>query len=151
MKTEKKSAEASQALPVGHLLNLVAYRFRLETQTHLDQLKIPLRVYGVLNYVGSHLLCTQVQCARDVGMDISTLGRAVDHLEKLGFVERCAVDGDRRAHALRLTVQGEAFLTSASARVEQAEVKILEPLNPADQKRLRELLQSLVAHERSAE
>jgi len=63
--------------------------------------------------------------------------RVVDNLEKLGFVKRSAIGGDRRVREVSITKEGLAFLKEASAAGQERMGHVL--LRPLDQKQIEDL------------
>ena len=60
---------------------------------------------------------SQIRLARLLGMSQMTVSRTLDSLERLNWIQREPVPGDRRAWAVRLTQKGrEALLAVHSAR-----------------------------------
>jgi DNA-binding MarR family transcriptional regulator len=52
--------------------------------------------------------------ASRVVLSPSGVTRAVDQLERRGFVERCVFEGDKRGYLATLTTEGRAFLRKAT-------------------------------------
>jgi DNA-binding MarR family transcriptional regulator len=74
----------------------------------------------------------------------------VDHLERLGFVERGLHPADRRAHRVRLTAAGQAALEHARGGMAEADAALVGRLSGADRARLVALLQTLCGLEPEA-
>lgn len=82
----------------------------------------------------------QAGLAARIGIDRTNAGLLVDHLEKLGFVERRIDSNDRRARRLHLTSRGVRFhdrIRPAATRVQQ---QILGCLTAAERETLLTLL-----------
>lgn len=79
-----------------------------------------------------------------IAFDRSTLGNVLERLEARKLVTRYASPEDKRIKLLKLSVSGSALVKRAQASVERAQERILEPLKPADRKKLMELLAQLV-------
>jgi len=61
---------------------------------------------------------SQIHLARLLGLSQMSVSRLLDRLERLGWVQREPVTGDRRAWAVRLTQNGrEALLSTHAARI----------------------------------
>lgn len=74
-------------------------------------------------------------------VDKSNLTGLVDSLEKLGFVKRCKVRGDRRFYHLKLTDDGLAFLDKVEKPYRKLVHKIMSVFTPDE---LRHLTESMV-------
>jgi DNA-binding MarR family transcriptional regulator len=68
-----------------------------------------------------------------------------DQLVQEGFVERLAVEGDRRAYRVRLTPEGRTAFLAMAAEHERWIVELFHGLPEADRDRLHELLGRLKA------
>lgn len=71
--------------------------------------------------------------------------RLVDAVEASGWVVRERNPADRRSYALRLTSAGRTALTELSSDLDGAEVELTRALNPTEARRLKRLLQQLLA------
>jgi DNA-binding MarR family transcriptional regulator len=79
-----------------------------------------------------------------IAFDRSTLGNVLERLEARKLVTRYPSSEDKRIKLLKLSAGGGALVKRAQASVERAQGRILEPLKPADRKKLMELLGQLV-------
>jgi len=79
-----------------------------------------------------------------IAFDRSTLGNVLERLEARKLVTRYPSPEDKRIKLLKLSAGGGALVKRAQASVERAQERILEPLKPADRKKLMELLGQLV-------
>jgi DNA-binding MarR family transcriptional regulator len=79
-----------------------------------------------------------------VAFDRSTLGSVIGRLEAKEFILRRPSPDDSRVKLLYLTPLGKRTLGTAAAAVERAQQRILEPLGPADRRKLMQLLAELV-------
>lgn len=79
-----------------------------------------------------------------IAFDRSTLGNVLERLEARKLVTRYPSPEDKRIKLLKLSAAGGALVKRAQASVERAQGRILEPLKPADRKKLMELLGQLV-------
>jgi DNA-binding MarR family transcriptional regulator len=68
-----------------------------------------------------------------------------------GLIERLAIPGDRRAHAVRLTAKGKRVFDAMAAEHERWMIEMFAGLSPAQRPRLFELLGALKAHLQAAE
>jgi MarR family transcriptional regulator, lower aerobic nicotinate degradation pathway regulator len=82
--------------------------------------------------------------ARTIGFDTSTTAGVIDRLEARGLLQRNASAEDRRVRLLTLTDDGEALLAQVVPAMQRAQVRMLDPLNPAERAEFMRLLHLLV-------
>lgn len=96
----------------------VARRLRREAESHIEDahgVRISmLGIMGRLERAPEHTL-RQTDLAAAMGLSLSRVSRAVDHLQGRGLVERRTCPGDARAVNVTLTREG-ATLTAAAQR-----------------------------------
>jgi DNA-binding MarR family transcriptional regulator len=76
---------------------------------------------------------TQIELARIVGLDKSTMVGTIDELERLGLAERRPSPSDRRARVIVVTALGRRRLAEADAVLERVRDDVLSVL-PAKQR-----------------
>jgi len=74
----------------------------------------------------------------------STTAGVVDRLETRGLMLRSASEQDRRVRLLTLTEEGRALLREVVPAMQQAQRRILEPLNAKEQAQFMALLMRIV-------
>jgi DNA-binding MarR family transcriptional regulator len=79
-----------------------------------------------------------------IAFDRSTLGSVLERLQTKSLIERRPAPEDKRVKLLYLTKSGVALLRDIKPSVERAQARMLQPLEPADRKRLLALLTQLV-------
>ena len=79
-----------------------------------------------------------------IAFDRSTLGNVIERLETKFYVERKGAPEDKRIKLLYLTKAGAALLQEIMPAVDQAQLRMLQPLKPADRRTLLALLTQLV-------
>jgi DNA-binding MarR family transcriptional regulator len=79
-----------------------------------------------------------------IAFDRSTLGNVIERLETKLYVERKPATEDKRIKLLYLTRAGAALLQEIMPAVDQAQLRILQPLKPGDRRTLLALLTQLV-------
>ena len=79
-----------------------------------------------------------------IAFDRSTLGNVIERLETKQYVERKPSSEDRRTKLLYLTRAGAGLLRDIMPAVENAQVRMLQPLKPVDRKALMALMAQLV-------
>jgi DNA-binding MarR family transcriptional regulator len=98
---------------------------------------------GLLRQIATSPGISQQELARRLGVGPSRVVALVDVLEKAGWVSRAPAEGDRRAHALRLTPAGQAKWEELQRVAREHESSFVAALEPPDRERLRELCQRL--------
>jgi len=104
-------------LKLGILETLLAYQLRRAQSAvfqsfnkYLEHAKITPGQIGLLIKIRNNAGISQTALARANGIERSTLGEIIDRFEKRLLVDRRKHATDRRAYALHLSPQGEAFL-----------------------------------------
>ncbi|HWW64611.1 MAG TPA: MarR family transcriptional regulator [Sphingomonadaceae bacterium] len=75
---------------------------------------------------------TQRELAQRVGIEESTLARALDRLEKQGFVERAIDKDDRRAKRITLTAAAQPVIDRVNDAASTLRNEILRDVDPDD-------------------
>lgn len=105
------------------LLHRAAQRLRNATGEQVEKHGIQLRDYIVLSALDKTPNFTQVELAKALGLDKTTLMSQLDRLERIGLVVRHSDPGDRRVRIPEITEAGNtlrARVARASSRVEAA-------------------------------
>lgn len=85
------------------------------------------------------------ELARRAGRHKQIVGRVVDELETLGYVERQAVPGDRRAKLVVPTARGRALMRLSDEIIDDIERRQAEQLGAEAYQQFRQSLQLIVA------
>lgn len=109
-----------------------------------EGVKLPERSVAALVLLRNRQGPTVDWLYRRLGITQSGAVRLVDRLTALGLVRREKLPG-RREVALHLTARGEAWLDRALRARARAMHSLLEPLSPAEQKRLAGLVGKVLA------
>jgi DNA-binding MarR family transcriptional regulator len=111
---------SEDALETGATTGIVGYRLRRAQlsvfQKFLavfDELKLRPAEYSVLVLIADNPGRKQTEIAEVLGIKRANFVTMVHGLEERGLVERMPSSADKRANALHLTRQGEAFLQHA--------------------------------------
>ena len=102
--------------------------------------------YGILVALREQPGLDQIGLAQGVGLDRSTTGMVVGHLEARGLLRRARHEVDRRRHVLTLTPEGEELLQSIGPAAERARQRLLAPLSGAEAAALGALLDRLLSY-----
>ncbi|MFI7096993.1 MarR family winged helix-turn-helix transcriptional regulator [Streptomyces lydicus] len=124
----------------GYLLYRLGLRSGQLFNAFLQESGVRLRHYAVLRFLATSKGALQRELSARLGYDPSAIVGLVDDLEKLGFVERRPAPDDRRSRIVVLTEEGRAFLRDTDESGLRVTNELLDPLKPAERKRLHALL-----------
>lgn len=139
----REAIPASLGRWTATLLSRVAQRMRDRFEEKVVALGLRSKHYGVLILLQNEPL-TQIEIARNLEVDRTTMVSLIDDLARLELVERALHPDDRRAYAITLTEKGRQVLGVATRAVDEVEAECFAPLTRAEQKQLRELLQKIL-------
>lgn len=100
--------------------------------------------YAALVAIHTHPGIDATRLSAVIAFDRSTLGNVIERLEGKELIDRKPSHEDKRVKLLYLSKSGAAVLSEIMPSVEQAQVRMLQPLKPADRKTLLALLTQLV-------
>jgi DNA-binding MarR family transcriptional regulator len=100
--------------------------------------------YAALIAIHTHPDIDATRLSAVIAFDRSTLGNVIERLEAKKLIERKPSPEDRRVKLLHLTKTGAALLRDIMPSVDRAQLRMLQPLKPADRKALMALLTQLV-------
>ena len=128
---------------LGWLLSRASHTFTTEVTAALEGLGLSLRAKCVLAtaMTGEY---TQIELARMVGLDKTTLLVTLDELESGGLAERRPSPGDRRARVIRVTKKGEQTVREAQRIGDRIRADVLNALPAAEREVFLEALARLV-------
>jgi len=144
--------ETANAIDAMGTNSIIGYRLR-RTQLQVfhqflsvfDELGLRPAEYSVLVLIADNPGRKQTEVADALGIKRGNFVTMVHKLEGRGLVERRSADEDKRANALHLTPDGEAFVTRARALHDRMEQALIERLGgPAERDRLLALLERLM-------
>ncbi|HEX4470586.1 MAG TPA: MarR family transcriptional regulator [Nocardioides sp.] len=127
---------------LGFLLKHVQAGFARRHARHLAPLGVTGRETAVLLAIGRASV-SQVDLARRLGLDRTTMVALVDSLEAHGLAERGTHATDRRRHAVVLTAAGRSTLARAKKASDAAEKEFLSALSAPDAEVFRRCLTAL--------
>jgi DNA-binding MarR family transcriptional regulator len=114
---------------------------RLEEAGHGDLTRLHGAVIAYLDDEGTRA----TELARRSGRHKQVIGRIVDELEALGYVERCPDEGDRRAKLVVPTERGREVMRLSDEIIADIERRQAEALGTAAYEEFRRGLQRVVA------
>jgi DNA-binding MarR family transcriptional regulator len=100
--------------------------------------------YAALIAIHTHPGIDATRLSAVIAFDRSTLGNVIERLEAKKLIERKPSLEDKRVKLLYLTRAGAALLRDITPSVDRAQMRMLQPLRPADRKALMALLEQLV-------
>lgn len=139
--TSARSRSVDERL--GYLLKHAREALTALSEPALAPLGITGRELAVLTVIGFGEPPSQLEAARRLGIDRTTMVALLDTLEGKGLVGRSPA-ADRRRNLVILTEAGREALAKGSAATDSVEQRFLAPLSEADADRLRELLRAVV-------
>ncbi|HZD68755.1 MAG TPA: MarR family winged helix-turn-helix transcriptional regulator [Actinomycetes bacterium] len=125
------------------LLSQASYTLTTRLAAALEGLGMSPRAHSVLvaAMTGDH---TQIELARMVGLDKTTMVVTLDELEAAGLAERRPSSRDRRARVVAVTKAGERKVREAEEIVRRIHADVLDVLPASDRKVFLEALTRLV-------
>jgi len=100
--------------------------------------------YAAMVAIHTHPGIDATRLSAVIAFDRSTLGSVLERLQTKSLIERRPAPEDKRVKLLYLTKSGVALLRDIKPSVERAQARMLQPLDPADRKKLLALLTQLV-------
>jgi DNA-binding MarR family transcriptional regulator len=117
---------------VGFHLNRVATIMHAGFSKCLEPYGIAPEQFGTLEIVSKDGDITQSDIAQILAKAKPTIGRALDALEKKGFIVREQDSEDRRVKPIRLTPKGEEVLDHVVPKAQQFNAAIRSRLSPEE-------------------
>ena len=100
--------------------------------------------YAAMVAIHTHPGIDATRLSAVIAFDRSTLGSVIERLQIKSLIERRSAPDDKRVKLLYLTKSGVALLRDIKPSVERAQARMLQPLDPADRKKLMALMTQLV-------
>ncbi|MBF0354243.1 MAG: MarR family transcriptional regulator [Alphaproteobacteria bacterium] len=139
-------------LSLGFLEGLIGFRLRLAQISLFEDFERALRPFditptrfGALVLIEANSGLSQMQLAKTIRLDRSTLVALLDHLEGKGLVKRRPSPTDKRTNELVLTDEGRKLLAKAKRRVQEHEKRLFGKLSASDRAELKRLLEAVSA------
>ncbi len=111
------------------LLSRANHVFATKMTAALEEVGIPPRHHQVLvTALGGEY--TQIELARVVGLDKTTMVVTVDELERQGLAKRLPSKTDRRARVIHVTKKGEQLVLKANDVAARVNEEVLATLDP---------------------
>ena len=146
-KKPRKATSAETGLSLGRLGDFVGFRLR-RIQNYLSrdfssatsQYNLKQGHFSGLAIIAANPGLSQIELARETGLDKSLTVQMVDELERRGWAERRRSVVDRRRHDLFVTAEGESVLDDLMAHLDVVERNSLEVLSDEEHLVLNDLL-----------
>lgn len=117
---------------LGRLIALIGRRWRARLDQRLRHTGLTqARWHALLELSKAPDGLTQRELAERVGIEPATLVRQIDGLELQGLIERCPVEGDRRAKMVRLTEAARPLIDEMTATVDAMRAELLQGVTDA--------------------
>lgn len=130
---------------LGWLLDQAGAVLSRELAAALEPLGLGSRGYCVLaSALGEDH--TQIELAKLIGLDKTTMVVTIDALEAAGLAERRPSTADRRVRVIAVTKAGERKVEQARAIVEQVQADVLARLPARERETLMKGLSRIVSH-----
>ncbi|MEO3385344.1 MarR family winged helix-turn-helix transcriptional regulator [Mesorhizobium sp. CAU 1741] len=134
-----------QIAMLANALDTFSRRYKL-TDTGADR---PLTELDnqVLLFVAGHPSCGPTDVARFLDVAATTISSATDRLVKRGLLNRQRLEGDRRAVALTLSEDGEAYVSTYKHAHDSLFRMMLERLLPEERETFLHLISKIAHHD----
>src|SRR3954447_12148078 len=117
---------------LGYLLKHAQLNFAASGTRALEPLGITGRQLAVLVVLDAAEPLSQLEAARELGVDRTTMVTLVDELEAKGLVERRRSTEDRRKNIVGLTPHGKKTLAEGERLHQETEKTFLAELTPIE-------------------
>lgn len=131
---------------LGWLLGQTMRRYLRMTDRAGSHVPGGMRGYLVLTAAANGRVTTQLELARQLGLDRTVMTHLIDDLEAAGLIQRSPAPTDRRANQVMLTPAGRKQWEDTSGLLARAEEHLLAPLDEQGRETLRGLLRQLACH-----
>ena len=130
---------------LGYLLKHAQQNFSMSGARALESLGISGRQLAVLVVLDAAEPLSQLDAAKELGVDRTTMVALIDELEDKGLVERRRSPDDRRKNIVELTARGKEILAEGERRHQEAEKAFLADLTPIEADLFVRILKKLAA------
>lgn len=130
---------------VGYVLKQAATALRNAMDTALRPLELTVPQYACLELLGRRPGMSNSELARGAFVSRQSMNHVLRGLQERGLLTRPSTADHGRALPTQLTPDGQRTLRAASTTVANVQRRMLAPLTPAQQRRLRNDLAACVA------
>ena len=142
--TERSSFPRALVGSPGFLLGKAAQLGAELAEEALRTLNLKARHYGALVALDESNALSQHAMSQLLRIDRTTMVAVVDHLERLGLVQRASDPTDRRAYQVQLTPGGTQALAESRQAMLAADRTLVEQLSAEERRQLIELLSKVI-------
>jgi MarR family transcriptional regulator, transcriptional regulator for hemolysin len=125
------------------MLSRASHALTKELTAALDEVGISQRAHSVLSAAATGEF-SQIELARIVGLDKTTMVVTIDELEAQGLAERRQSKVDRRARVIVVTEAGSKLVRDADALAFSVRDDVLAALDPSERRAFMDSLAKLV-------
>ncbi len=123
-----------------YLLNRAASRYNVVIESHLRRIGIDIPTWRVLMILGEREPLAIGQVAKSAVINLSTMMRIVERMDKAGLIAIAPSETDGRVKEIALTVEGRAKLAAARESTAPVYETIIRGFSAGDFSRLLDLL-----------
>ena len=132
----------------GFLLRKANLVFRLHYAKYFEDsgLGITPVTGGMLILISENQGISQIELARLLKIEGSTLWQSVTKLLELGYIDRVKDPNDKRAYCLKVSKSGRAALKATFVLMEKHQAALMSVLSTDEREVLVNMLQRIIAH-----
>jgi DNA-binding MarR family transcriptional regulator len=130
---------------LGHLLKHAYLNYLASTTSALEPLGISTQEWAALYHFTDQRPLSQVEAAKLLGMDRTSMVALIDELERKELVTRRQHSEDRRKNVIELTAAGHDLKRRAQRKIEACERRYLEALGATEATRFTAALREVAA------
>ena len=138
-------SDYSLSISLGFWINRIAKAMEADFDQAAAPLRLTAKHWGIMMTIGEHGAVSQVQIARQLGVDPAGITRLAEKLEQRGLLVRSQDDQDRRNIVVRLSSEGEAALRALIDVSQTVNARWLAKLPPTEQAPFMAALQRVAA------
>ncbi|MDJ0820799.1 MAG: MarR family transcriptional regulator [Paracoccaceae bacterium] len=142
--TSETDAHTVRTTSIGWMIQRIARRLDRAMETRLAQHDLSVSQFAVMMTVLETEGLTQAEIGQQFSMPAYAISRALDHLEKAGYVARRPHPTSRRAHTIHATPSGVALGPQLFKIVQEVNAALVGGLSEADKNTFRDILTRLV-------
>lgn len=140
---EPGDADAVLRELLGYHIKRAQSAIQADLNAALKPLDLRMLTFSALAVVASSPGLRQAQLADALSIERPNLVVVLDELERRGLILRDRVPTDRRAYALKATLEGRRLFEAAQAAVKSHEAALFAGISAADQALLRDMMQRI--------
>ena len=135
---------------LGYWCSIAAHQYFARLQEKLEHLDLTHWFYVLLTIEEGNGPLSQQELADRLSLDKVAMTRALDHLGRKGYVERCECAGDRRKHLIRLTPKARPAVKAIRKAYEELNEEAMKGMKKVDRAAFLERLTITIMNLRGA-